>query len=68
MARGDAELRIRVPHDVKDWLAVQAKENDRSQTAQIVHLLKSARAAGGDLGGLAPAAGDENAARQGGAL
>lgn len=67
MARGDAEMRIRVPHDVKAWVEAQAKASDRSQTAQIVHVLKSARAAGGNLGGAAPAAGGENAALERGA-
>lgn len=56
MARGDAEMRIRVPHDVKAWVEAQAKENDRSQTAQIVHVLKSVRAAGGEIGVHTPAA------------
>lgn len=68
MARGDAEMRIRVPHDLKSWLEEEAKENVRSQTAQIVHLLRRAKAAGGEFGDTAPAAGSEAAARQGSAV
>lgn len=64
MARGDAEMRIRVPDDVKEWLAEQAKANLRTQAAQVVFALRVAMtAAGGDLGGKAPAAGSEAAAR-----
>ena len=63
MARGDAEMRIRVPEDVKLWLADQAKRNLRTQTAQLVFALRSAMAAGGSIGVQAPAAGSEAAAR-----
>ena len=43
MARGDAEIRIRIPHDLKAWLSDEAKKNLRTQNAQVVHLLKEAR-------------------------
>ena len=48
MARGDAEMRIRVPHDVKAWIEKEAKDNLRTQNAQIVHVLKEAKAAEDD--------------------
>jgi len=42
MARGDAEMRIRIPEDIKKWLAEQAKLNCRTQASQIVFTLRSA--------------------------
>lgn len=42
MARGDAQMRIRVPDDVKAWLAEQAKQNLRTQAAQVVVALRAA--------------------------
>lgn len=41
MARSDAHLRIRVPDDVKEWLEVQAEKNLRTQSAEIVLLVRS---------------------------
>ena len=63
MARGDAEMRIRVPDDVKEWLANQAKQNLRTQAAQVVFALRVAMsAAEGKFADRAPAADLENAA------
>lgn len=38
------DLKIRVPHDLKEWLRKRAKEDDRSVNSFIVQLLKSAKA------------------------
>lgn len=40
MAREDAHLRIRLPHDVKAWLKEQAKKNIRTQSAEITIALR----------------------------
>lgn len=45
MARGDPEVRIRLPADVKEWIATEARRELRSQTAQIIILLQEAKAA-----------------------
>lgn len=41
MARDDAQLRIRIPEDVKAWLEVQAKKNLRTQSAEIVLAIRA---------------------------
>ncbi len=56
------QFKLMIPPDVKAWIAAEAACNIRSQSAQIVFVLRSVMAAGGDLGGTAPAAGDDNAA------
>lgn len=60
MAREDAHFRLRLPHDVKAWLAGEAKREIRSITAQIVFVLRKEMAAGEDFGEDAPAAGRES--------
>ena len=66
MAREDDYFRLRMPRDVKAWLAEVSKREVRSITAQIVFLLRKEMAAGEDFGRCAPAAGSDKAARQGG--
>ncbi|MCA1971318.1 MAG: hypothetical protein LDL44_00625 [Caenispirillum sp.] len=41
MAREDAQLRIRVPEDVKEWLEQQAAKNLRTQSAEIVLAIRA---------------------------
>lgn len=36
MTNQDAQMRIRLPDDVKSWLEAQAQKNLRSQNAEIV--------------------------------
>lgn len=43
MARGEPEMRIRLPKELKDWVAAEAKRSLRTQTAQIVALLSAAK-------------------------
>ncbi|WP_288254201.1 Arc family DNA-binding protein [uncultured Hydrogenophaga sp.] len=43
MARGDEQTNVRLPKDLKDWLAQQATQNHRSLTAEICHLLEECR-------------------------
>lgn len=38
-------LQLRLPEDVKAWLALEAHRNERSQNAQIVWILRQAMAA-----------------------
>lgn len=56
------QYKMQVPSDVDDWLKEEAKRNCRSKSAQIVFALRSIMAAGGKLGGEAPAAKGESAA------
>lgn len=65
----DVRITITVPASLRRTMKVSAAKNDRSFSGEIVHCLKigsgwksDEEAAGGDLGGLAPAAGNENAA------
>ncbi len=58
MAREDRYMRIRVPDDMKEWLKEQARENLRSQNAEIVLAVrekmrrtKNAAPAGGEASG-----------------
>lgn len=44
MARDDEHFRLRIPSDVKAWIAAESAKNLRSQTAEIVFLLKQAMA------------------------
>lgn len=67
MARGDPEMRIRLPHDVKRWLEKQSKKNLRTQNAEIILAVRARMAAGESLQAKAPAAGNDNAALPGGA-
>ncbi len=55
---------LRMPKGMRDLVKAMAAENGRSMNAEIVFHLRKAlgAAAGGDLAGLAPAAGNENAA------
>lgn len=39
-----ASLMLRLPADVKGWIAQQAEQNERSQNSQIVWLLRQAMA------------------------
>ena len=41
MTRTDAQFRIRVPQDVKEWLEKPAAQNLRTQSAEIVAALRS---------------------------
>lgn len=56
LARGDPEMRIRLPHDVKRWLERQSKKNLRTQNAEIILAVRSRMAAGDGRQAQAPAA------------
>ena len=43
MARGDMEMRIRLPRALKDWLKSEAIRNVRTQAAEIIVLLTEAQ-------------------------
>lgn len=45
MSDADAQLRIRLPRDVKAWLERQSAKNMRTQSAEIVLALKALMAA-----------------------
>lgn len=36
-----ADLKVRMPTEVKDWLASRANENDRSMNSEVIAILKS---------------------------
>lgn len=40
MARGDPMMRVRVPTEVKEWLAKSAEKNLRTQAAEVVSVLR----------------------------
>lgn len=56
MTRQDAQMRIRVPEDVKDWLKRESAQNLRTQSAEIVFALREKMAAGEGRQTQAPAA------------
>lgn len=43
MSRKDPQFNLRLPEDVKEWVEQNAKENCRSQTAEIVFWLTAAK-------------------------
>ncbi len=43
MSRKDAQVNVRIPEGLKDYLAEQALQNRRSKTAEIVHRLEWSR-------------------------
>ena len=65
MQRQIAPFGVRMPNDLKAWVQETARREKRSANSQIVHLLEEAKekAAGGEFGDQAPAAGSEAAAR-----
>lgn len=50
------QYKLALPPDVKAWVEREAKVNLRSQSAQIVHILRKEMAAGSEFGDLSPAA------------
>lgn len=57
MKQTDPQMRLRLPGDVKAWVAAQAKKNLRSLNAEVLAALKEKIAAtGNEIGVLAPAA------------
>lgn len=68
MSREDAHFRLRLPHDVKAWLAKEASREIRSVTSQIIYVLRKEMAAGDEPASTAPAAGNDNAALERGAI
>ncbi len=48
MTRQDAQMRIRLPDDVKAWLAEQAEKNLRSQNAEIILAVREKMQSGAD--------------------
>jgi hypothetical protein len=43
MGRKDPQFNLRLPEEVKEWVEQNAKENCRSQTAEIVFWLTAAK-------------------------
>lgn len=43
MARTDPQMVIRVPAELKEWLAAQATQNRRSQNSEVVSRLEESR-------------------------
>ncbi|AMT91451.1 Arc domain-containing protein [Pseudomonas koreensis] len=43
MSRKDPQFNLRLPEEVKEWVEQSAKENCRSQTAEIVYWLTAAK-------------------------
>lgn len=68
MRANEHQFKMNLPDDVMGWVKAEAGKNCRSKSAQVVFALRSVMAAGGQIGVEAPAAGNENAARQGSAL
>lgn len=40
MARDDLHLRVRLPKEEKEWLAASAKKNLRTQSAELVVIIR----------------------------
>lgn len=59
---------LRMPPDVKEWVAQRAKAEDRSQNNTIVRIIRAAMAAGVEFGDQSPAAEDDKAALAGGSI
>jgi hypothetical protein len=47
-------MQLRLPIDVRDWVAAQAAANQRSQNAQIAWVLRQSMEADGGAGGSRP--------------
>lgn len=62
------QYKMNMPADIDAWASAEAERNCRSKSAQIIFVLRSVMAAGGEFGDQTPAAGNENAARQGSAV
>lgn len=63
---GVAQIALRVPVSLRDKLKTEARRHGRSMNTHLVMALREA--AGGEFGDQSPAAGNENAARQGSAV
>lgn len=61
MQKQIAPFGVRMPNDLKVWVQETARREKRSANSQIVHLLEEAKekAAGGEFGDTAPAAGTD---------
>lgn len=57
MSSPRAPFGLRMPDDLKAWTKEKAAEEGRSVNNLIVQILRKEMAAGGDLGGMTPAAG-----------
>lgn len=69
MAREDGYFRLRLPAEIKDWVAMQAERNFRSMTAEINFALRERMATTGEgLGNRAPVAASDETALQGGSI
>ena len=40
MARNDPQIALRLPADLKEWVAEQARHNGSSQTSEIIRALR----------------------------
>jgi len=40
MARNDPQIALRLPHDLKEWVAAEARRNASSQNSEIVRALR----------------------------
>lgn len=47
MARDKLKILVRVDQDVKDWISENAKQNMRSQSAEVAFVLREKMAADG---------------------
>lgn len=63
---GVAQIALRVPVSLRDELKTRARQQGRSMNTHLVMILRAA--AGGEIGVHTPAAGDENAAFERGAV
>lgn len=63
---GIAQIALRVPVSLRDRLKIEARRHGRSMNTHLVMALRAA--AGGEFGDEAPAAGNENAAFERGAV
>lgn len=69
MRQNRHQFKMNLPDDLMGWITAEAGRNCRSKSAQIIFALRSVKAtAGGEFGDQAPAAGNENAAFERGAV
>lgn len=69
MAKTDAQLRIRVPGDVKRFLETRSKRNSSSQNSEVIRCVRNEmenETAEQASYSVAPPSDHQNAARQGG--
>lgn len=67
MKNNKVHFKVALPTEVKYWLSLRAATNMRSQSSELICILKDKMVAGEQIGVEAPATSNNNTALQGGA-